>query len=95
MTMSTPPNPTVARPTLLRAEANQHRWGSKLHRRSSSKYLPGTVFGPHGDVGAGVCTDRAVSNPFRGTEPRDSIWSGCGPASTSQVETSVAPFQLA
>src|SRR5215216_6260199 len=36
----------------------------------------------------------AVSNPLRGADPTDSSWSGLAPASTSQVEASVAPFQL-
>lgn len=36
----------------------------------------------------------AVSKPSRGTEPRGSSRFGRGPEITSQVATSVAPFQL-
>src|SRR5918995_5475394 len=53
MTMSASPNPTVGKPTLLRADPIRHRWSSKLHRRSSTEYPPGTVFAPHGDIGVG------------------------------------------
>src|SRR5829696_6643374 len=45
--------------------------------------------------GSEVCASMGVSKPLRGTEPRGSRRSGCGPESTSQVVTSVAPFQLA
>src|SRR5215211_394052 len=31
----------------------QHRFALKLYRLSSIEYPPGTVFGPHGDVGVG------------------------------------------
>ncbi len=44
------PGPKI---TLLRAEANRRRSGSKLHRRSSAENLSKMVFGPHSDVGLG------------------------------------------
>ena len=45
--------------------------------------------------GSEVRTTIAVSNPFRGTYPRDFSRPWCRPESTAQVATSVAPFQLA
>src|SRR5215208_1055014 len=39
-----------------------------------------------------VDTLMTVSKPFRGANPTDFSSSGAGPASTSQVATSVAPF---
>src|SRR5215203_5920863 len=42
-----------------------------------------------------VCANMAVSKSSRGTDPKDSSWLALGPASTSQIDTSVAPFQLA
>src|SRR5215218_7547789 len=44
--------------------------------------------------GSEVRTTMAVSNPFRGTCPRDFSRPWRRPASTAQVATSVAPFQL-
>ena len=45
--------------------------------------------------GSPVDTLMTVSRPYRGANPTDFSSSGAGPASTSQVATSVAPFQLA
>src|SRR5215217_6718442 len=45
--------------------------------------------------GSPVDTLMTVSKPFRGANPTDFSSPGAGPASTSQVATSVAPFQLA
>jgi len=44
--------------------------------------------------GSVACASMAVSKPSRGTEPRGSSRFGRGPEITSQVATSVAPFQL-
>src|SRR5215212_9572920 len=45
--------------------------------------------------GSVLRTTMAVSNPSRGIDPNDFNLPGCGPTSTSQLATSVAPFQLA
>src|SRR5215203_2798940 len=44
--------------------------------------------------GSRVRTTIVVSNPSRGTDPSDFRRSTLGPVSTSQLSTSVAPFQL-
>ena len=45
--------------------------------------------------GSVLRTTMAVSNPSRGIDPNDFNLRGFGPTSTSQLATSVAPFQLA
>jgi hypothetical protein len=45
--------------------------------------------------GWGICTNIAVSKPFRGTDPNSFSRPGRVPESASQLSTSVAPFQLA
>ena len=83
---------------MLRAAAGECRHADLLHV-STSVEAPSTrperCFASTATYGSEVFTSMAVSNPSRGTDPTDSRRPGCGPASTSQLSISVAPFQEA
>ena len=70
-----------------------------ISRRRSlvPRILARAVFGPHGRcTDPSACASMAVSKPSRGTDPNGVHQAqGRDPSTTSQLATSVAPFQLA
>src|SRR5215213_1060398 len=75
---------------LVRATQVQSFIGAVIPRTCPRRSLARTA-----TYGSEVCTNMVVSKPSRGNDSTASNWWGLGPASTSQVATSVAPFQLA